>query len=74
MDIKVVSILNREEQAKKKYQEMVALQEKEKELISSYLKNNNVVVKPDTNGIYKTNTKSGNGKRNIHTFAGCISG
>jgi len=62
MDVKIMSILNSEAQAQKKMQEMAELQGKEMALFTNYIKSNNVTVEADSNGIYKTTTKNGNGK------------
>ena len=62
IDIKIEDILDKEAQAQKAYNDMLELQKKEKALIDEYLKNNNLVIPPDSNGIFKTTTKSGYGK------------
>lgn len=62
IDVKVENILNKEQQAQKQIQEMAKLQAKEKVVMDSYLKSNNIVVEADSNGIYKTISKKGNGK------------
>jgi len=62
MDVKVVDILTKEQQAKKQMEEMARMKKVEEASIADYIKKNAITAAPDSNGIYAIYDKKGKDK------------